>query len=348
MSIEADVNNVTSPGSRQASEQTGGPLVSVVIPVYQSSPFIVHTLNAVLAQTYTNYEIIVVNDGSPDTELLEQFLKPYLARIRYIKQENLGPSAARNAAILAARGEFVAFLDSDDLWLPHHLQSQVDLLQSNPSLSLVYSNTLMVEEDIPIGKGFQSDGQKKVVTVETLLTEECTIGTSTVVASRQAILETGLFDITLRRCEDFDLWVRMVHRGFRIDYDPGVQTYYRRNRTGLSANRELMMLAQIEVFERFGSLPISLAQRELLTKLIAGIRARLDIELAKKSLLAREYDAALQSAKRAAAAIDNWKLQVAILGVRYFPRLFRETYRAYDYVLSQRRRLGYPLKDPNI
>src|SRR5204863_2254497 len=237
-----------------------------------------------------------VNDGSPDTELLEQFLKPYLARIRYIKQDNLGPSAARNAAILEARGEFVAFLDSDDLWLPHHLQIQVELLQKDPSLSLVYSNTLMVEEDVPIGKGFHSDGHgRRPVTVETLLTEECTIGTSTVVASRQAILETGLFDITLRRCEDFDLWVRMVHRGFRMDYDPGVQTYYRRNRTGLSANRELMMLAQIEVFEKFGSLPISLAQRELLTKQIAGIRARLDIEFAKKSLLAREYDSALQS-----------------------------------------------------
>jgi len=342
------MNNVTSPASPQASEHGGAPLVSVVIPVYQSPPFIVHTLNSVLAQTFSNYEIIVVNDGSPDTELLEQFLKPYLPRIRYIKQDNLGPSAARNAAIREARGEFVAFLDSDDLWLPHHLHTQVELLQSNPSLSLVYSNTLMVEEDIPIGKGFQSDGQKRVVTIETLLTEECTIGTSTVVASRRAILETGLFDITLRRCEDFDLWVRMVHRGFRIDYDPGVQTYYRRNRTGLSANRELMMLAQIAVFEKFGSLPITLAQRELLTKQIAGIRARLDIELAKKSLLAREYDAALQATKRAATAMDNWKLQVAILGVRYFPRLFRETYRAYDYVISHRRRLGHPLKDPDF
>ena len=109
-----------------------------------------------------------------------------------------------------------------------------------------------------------------------------------------------------------------------------------------------MMLAQIAVFEKFGSLPITLAQRELLTKQIAGIRARLDIELAKKSLLAREYDAALQATKRAATAIDNWKLQVAILGVRYFPRLFRETYRAYDYVISHRRRLGHPLKDPDI
>jgi len=334
------MNNARSPVFQQVAEPHLEPLVSVVIPAYQSSLFIVHTINSVLAQTFSHYEIIIVNDGSPDTNLLERLLKPYLATIRYIEQDNRGPSAARNAAILEARGEYVAFLDSDDLWLPHHLQTQVDLLQRNPSLSLVYSNSLWVEGDMPIGKGFQSEGRRsrQPVTFEALLTEECRICTSSVVASRQAILDTGLFDITLRRCEDFDLWLRMAHRGLRMDYDSGVQIYYRRTGSGLSADRETLIPAQIAVYEKVASLPISLAQRELITGRIAAFKVRLDIELAKKSLLAREYDAALKAAKRAVTAVSNWKLQLAILGVRYFPHLVGETYRAYRRILQYRRR----------
>jgi len=315
------------------------PLVSVVIPVYQSPSFIVHALNSVLAQTFSHYEIIVVNDGSPDTEILERLLKPYAATVRYIMQENRGPGAARNAAILEARGEYVAFLDSDDFWLPHHLQNQVNLLQADRSLSLVHSNNLWVEGDVPIRKTFRANGNSKhPVTFEALLAEECQIVTSSVVARRQAILDTGLFDVTFRRCEDFDLWLRMSYRGLRMDYDPGVQIYYRRNSSGLSADPEAMMHAQIAVYEKVASQPISLAQREIIARRIATCQARLDVEIAKKSLLAREYDGALQAARRAVTAVNSWKLQVAILGVEYFPHLFGGTYRAYHRLVRYRRR----------
>jgi len=321
------------------SRVTLEPLVSVVIPVYQSASFIVHALNSALAQTFSHYEVIIVNDGSPDTEILERLLKPYLATLRYIKQENRGPGAARNAAILEARGEYVAFLDSDDFWLPHHLQNLVDLLQKDPSLSLAFSNNLWVEDDLPVGKAFRAKGNsRQPVTFEALLAEECQIVTSSVVARRQAILDIGLFDATLRRCEDFDLWLRMAYRGLRMDYDPGVQLYYRRSSSGLSADAEAMMRAQIAVYEKVASQPISLAQREIIAGRITACQVRLDVEVAKKSLLAREYDAALQSARRAVSAVNSWKLQVAIVGVQYFPHLFSETYRAYRYLLRYRRR----------
>ena len=107
------------PGSKienSRSDPNQIPLVSVVIPAYNSSRYISGTLDSVLSQTLSNREIILVNDGSPDTTELESALQPYLPHFRYFKQENRGPSAARNLGIREARGRYVAFLDSDDLW----------------------------------------------------------------------------------------------------------------------------------------------------------------------------------------------------------------------------------------
>ena len=165
------------------------PLVSVVIPAYNCADYIAATLKSVLAQKFTDWEVVVVNDGSPDTEALERELTPFLDSIRYLKQANGGPSAARNLGVREGRGRYVAFLDSDDLWLPDHLVNQVNLLQSDSSCVLVYSDSLLLREDAPIATAFERSPQTPPVTFASLVSEECSIGTSTVVASRQAILE---------------------------------------------------------------------------------------------------------------------------------------------------------------
>src|SRR5581483_4665750 len=105
------------------------PRVSVIIPAYNAAAFIAETLDSVYAQTFADFEVIVVNDGSPDTEDLERELAPYREKLSYIKQENQGAAAARNTGIKAARGEFVAFLDADDTWLLAFLEKQLDLLE---------------------------------------------------------------------------------------------------------------------------------------------------------------------------------------------------------------------------
>src|SRR6185437_2705463 len=119
------------------------PLVSVIVPAYNVAEFIGDALNSVLAQTFTDYEIIVVNDGSPDTEALEKALGPYMSRIVYIKQENRGVSAARNTAIKAARGSLLAFLDGDDTWLPNYFDVQVPGIQNDPTIDVLYPNVIM-------------------------------------------------------------------------------------------------------------------------------------------------------------------------------------------------------------
>ena len=99
------------------------PKVSVVIPTYNSSQFIVETLESVFAQTYKDYEIIVVDDGSTDNT--KEVLQPYTSRIKYIYKENGGPASARNVGIKSAQGEYIAFLDSDDRWLPEKLEKHI-------------------------------------------------------------------------------------------------------------------------------------------------------------------------------------------------------------------------------
>src|SRR5271170_3508051 len=178
-------------------------LVSVVIPAYNSAEYIAETLDSVLAQTFPDYEIIVVNDGSPDTERLEQVLAPYRRRIRYITQENRGPGAARNVAILEACGKYVAFLDSDDRWLPPHLEAQLRLLEKDPSLGLVYADGIVTVEDAPVRTCFQINRQTRPITFETLVQEDCTVVTSATVARRESLLQAGLFDERFRHCEDF-------------------------------------------------------------------------------------------------------------------------------------------------
>jgi glycosyltransferase involved in cell wall biosynthesis len=210
-------------------------LVSVVISAYQSSASICQALDSVFAQTFKNFEVIVVNDGSPDTAELERVLQPYFPRIQYKKQPNQGPSAARNAGIIAARGKYIALLDANDYWFPDHLAKQVELLQSDSSLSLVYSDCLLLRNQEPVGTAFGREPQLDAVSFEALIDEHCSIATSSIVASRQALLETGLFDPRFIRCEDYDLWTRLAQaKRFLVSGD------YRKSRAAAqSANSAL-------------------------------------------------------------------------------------------------------------
>src|ERR1035438_10871876 len=115
------------------------PLVSVIIPAYRAAESIADTLD-LLAQTFKDYEIIVVNDGSPDSEDLEKALEPYRERIIYLRQENEGPGGARNAGIRTARGQYIAPLDADDIGAPEHLAAQLAVLEAHPSIEVGYGD----------------------------------------------------------------------------------------------------------------------------------------------------------------------------------------------------------------
>src|SRR5580658_951280 len=191
--------------------------VSIVIPSYNTAGLMANCLNSVFAQTYTNLETLVVNDGSPDTAELEKVLRPFMDRIVYLKQENKRAAGARNNAIRQARGEFVAFLDSDDTWMPDHLASQMQLFAADPSLGLTYSNGWvgLPGEEREFMERCPSAGE---ATFGSLLVERCQIPISTVVARKQAIVKAGGFDEKLARCDDYDMWMRTAFHGAKIGY----------------------------------------------------------------------------------------------------------------------------------
>jgi glycosyltransferase involved in cell wall biosynthesis len=332
----ASTHEEISPGLKTAY---GDPvLVSVVIPAYNAAPYIGGTLNSVLAQTFTNYEILVVNDGSPDTTALESVLQPYQGSIRYIKQENRGPSGARNAGIQAARGKYVAFLDSDDVWLPQHLAQQMELFARDPSLALVYANGLHIAEDKPVGIAFDSTPQSLPVDFDALLAERATVNTSSTVVARQALVEAGMFDERFRRCEDFDLWLRLAHAGVRMTFSREIQIGHRLA-NGLAADSELMKQALIEVYEKAATIPgLNESQLQLIRSKIANIATAIQFERAKRFLLAGEFGQALEYVNKALARDPGWKLRCAQLSIRYLPGVVQPIYRWHLARVARRKR----------
>ena len=129
------------------------PGVSVIIPAYNVAAFIAETLDSVLAQTFTDYEVIVINDGSPDTEEFELVIEPYRERIRYLRQENGGASSARNAGLRIAKGAYIAFLDADDVWLPDYLEAQIQFIKEQ-DCDLVCADAMITGDSHDAGKTY--------------------------------------------------------------------------------------------------------------------------------------------------------------------------------------------------
>lgn len=307
--------------------------MSVVIPAYNAAAHIRRTLDSVFAQTFYDFEVILVNDGSPDTESLEQAVQPHRFRMRYFRQDNRGPSSARNLGILEACGKFIALLDSDDLWLPHHLARQIEILQQNPELGLVYSNAIHLKQNRPVGVAFDSVPQSGEPTLDALLAEQCTVNTSSVVARRDLLLDAGLFDESMHRCEDFDLWLRLASAGVRMAYDREIQVCHRLGE-GLAADRTSMKRGRTQAYRKMaGRSGLEPAQQELIAKKLSELEWEIQTEQAKRSLLAGQYREALLAASRANSLASSVKLRMTLFGVSYFPGLLRSMYTVYLRIL---------------
>src|SRR6185503_11618935 len=210
---------MTAIAQSRSNAKTEQPLVSVIIPAFMVADFIEETISSVLNQSVGNYEIIVINDGSPDTNALERNMARFADKVSYIKQPNRGAGAARNAGLRLARAEFVAFLDGDDLWLPNFLEEQLTLIKSGGGFDMVYADAINLEGSTHSKTTNMdmnpSDGP---VTMEALISGRCNVVTSSVVARRQAIIDIGLFDEVFPNSQDFDLWLRLAKEGARITY----------------------------------------------------------------------------------------------------------------------------------
>ncbi|WP_099067602.1 glycosyltransferase [Nostoc linckia] len=226
------------------------PTVSVIIPTYQRGHLVSQAINSVLAQTYKDYEIIVINDGSQDNtpQVLAEFSDRH--HITAIHQANQGLSAARNAGIRSARGKYIAFLDDDDLWEPQKLEKQISVLEANPRIGLIYSDSLFFSDRQGLFPGsYNTAFPTPNLQVLWTLFQYNYIPVLTVVVRQDCLNQVGLFDKTVTPCEDYDLWLRVIEK-FPIYFLNQPLARYRESPSSLSQDREQMLTSHLRVKEK--------------------------------------------------------------------------------------------------
>lgn len=305
----------------------GNSLVSAVVPAYRAADFIERCLRSVLDQTYESVELIIVNDGSPDTAELERVLEPYRDRLTYLVQENGGAASARNAGIRAAHGEFIAFLDADDWWDPHFLEHQIQLIGQSPEADLVYSNGWLSGRRWVEGQ-VVSDGAFAVeeVTALDLIRADAVVITSSVVVRHSVLTRVGLFDVDLRPGEDFDLWLRIALSGGLIRRTSRPLMHRLLRDDSVSADSEGILRGMIQAYRNAAE---QTSSENLRSEIADQIRLReADIALlrARRRLQQRHYVEAKRLLSEANVVIGSRRLALIGLLLRIAPGFVRTIY----------------------
>jgi len=301
------------------------PIVSVIVPAYNTAGYIAETLDSIFAQTFQNYEVIVVNDGSPDTPELEEVLRKYQDRIRYIKQENRGPAGARNTGIRNALGEFLAFSDSDDIWLPSFLADHVKFFDENPFLDMSCADCIYFGDTNLSGKSWQSlDPIESPITLEKILPTHGGAFASFALLRKETVLRVGFFDEELRLLEDYHYWLRLLYCGGKLAYLPKVLGKRRVHSQSLTYDQDLVIPHALTALLKFAAtLDPSGRDASLVRREIASARYQLAVKAGRTRLAMGDYARAETSFAEAQAAIPSRKVRFALLGLRWVPRWTR-------------------------
>jgi glycosyltransferase involved in cell wall biosynthesis len=222
------------------------PSFSVVIPAYQAATVVGDAIESVLAQTVQPCEIIVCNDGSTDD--LHAALAPFMSRLRLIDKDNGGEASAKNAGIRAATGDFVAFLDADDVFLPRRLERLGGLASLRPDLDLLTTDSYLVVNGervrncyVPEFRFAASDQRAAILRYNFL---------PFVAVRREALIAVGGFDETLRNVPDWDLWLRMILAGSRAGLVDEALAEYRLHSTNVTSDRARVHRGKLETLEK--------------------------------------------------------------------------------------------------
>ncbi len=218
--------------------------VSVIIPAYNSSETIGETLRSLAAQAYREFEVIVVDDGSGDDTA--GLVERDFPEVRLVRQENGGPAAARNAGAALARGEWLAFLDADDVWLPWRLAVQMKCVNERPEVEMWCGRTVGVNHET------HETHEKEVKTFDLPLKAfvySNPVATSTVLVRRELFAAVGGFDTRFRGPEDYDLWIRLAAKHKVVKIDMPVSRY-RETPDGLSQDERKFLPEVLRVIDR--------------------------------------------------------------------------------------------------
>ena len=210
--------------------------ISVIIPTYNYAKYLPRAIDSVLAQTYKDFEIIVVDDGS--TDHTKEVLMPYVDKIRYIYQPNQGISAARNRGLKESQGRWIAFLDADDSWIPEKLALQIDIPAKDPLVKLIYGKVILFREDGTVVENYPTRDPGR--NAQELAERLGYLPTSTIMASKDIIMKVGSFDEDLPTSEDVDLWVRIARVAKIYEVNEPILAYHY-NHGGNTTSNEMKM-----------------------------------------------------------------------------------------------------------
>ena len=229
------------------------PKVSVIIPTYNCAQYIAEAIESVLNQTFKDFEVIVIDDGSTDNT--KQVVELFGDKISYYYQENHGVSVARNNGISSSSGDYVSFLDSDNKWLPNLLSESVPILEEDSTVGIVHSGKIRINEN---GVITQSGGHNKKARYlsgniyRNLLLRKAHINLSSTVVRRRCIDNVGMFDVNLSKigCEDRDLFIRIA-KLYKVKYINKPLYFGRSRSTSMSANYEKMLQGRYYIVDKY-------------------------------------------------------------------------------------------------
>jgi len=303
------------------------PAISVIVPVYNASATIGDTIRSLFSQTRTDYEVVLVDDGSTDTKELERALDPWRYRIRHLRQSNAGAGAARNLGLAYASAPFIAFLDADDRWTPEFLERQVARLENDPACDMIWSDG-WIHGDTPLSGRRYFDSTRSVAapSFRSLVLQTCSVLTSSVVVRKTAIDAVGGFDAGLRRGQDFDLWLRLAHREIGMAVEPEPLVWRRVHENNLSGDRFTEIRRAMAVLEGMPhKLRLAADEQVLVRQRLGRLGAQLDLELGKCALRTGDFEVAQDHLSRT-LPLGTWKVRAVMMAMRISPALLRRAY----------------------
>ncbi len=321
--------------------RTSIPRVSIIIPAYNSARYVGAALQSVLDQTCRDYEVIVVDDGSTDDT--KTVVLSVGGPVRYIHQSNQGPSPARNTGISAAAGEFICFLDADDVWTPEKLNTQLDFMERNPRIALVFADSEEFDEQgvqcasLLSKSRFYSEIVSRAVVgraFQKLLLENF-IPTSTVMVRRQCFDTTALFDTTLKAAEDRDMWSRIAAQ-FPIGCIPTMLGRKRAVASSVSRDLETTLRSRVRLWNKARLLFPELAPVRTVNALLAPTYVQLGFLLLDRDNTREARQLALQALKIARQP-SKWLMATSLFIFSFTGRSFANSaFRAKRWLFANR------------
>ncbi len=231
------------------------PLISIIVPIYNTEAYLAETIASVLAQTYSKWELLLIDDGSTDESA--RICKTYSEqdqRISYHFKNNGGQASARNLGIKISKGDWIAFLDADDLWLPEKLSHQIeDIREKQPDFLYGLGFYYYPEKDNQLVSYDWIVGERSAANFFQILYTSCAVNTNTVMIKKSLLQEVGLFNEApvMRGTEDWDLWLRIAKKVQRIYGSPNRDVYYRIHGNGIHHQHVRMLRGKLAIYEQY-------------------------------------------------------------------------------------------------